>query len=158
MAKKKSKDAGASDEDGDDKKKGDDAPADPNAPGLPGYIGVGLLASLVVGWPPLRDAVLGYGPLDAAMTRFVICLLACVAGASLIGRMLDNAPVFDPAEDGSSAGSLGADADNSSSGQGDGAHSETAHDDATGDDVAPSGAPGGADGQENPAPASTRTS
>ncbi len=64
---------------------------DPAAAGLPGYIGVGLLGGVVLGFGPLRNAVTGNGPFEDALLGFVACLLVCVAGASAIGRLLDNA-------------------------------------------------------------------
>lgn len=73
------------------KKKKDDAD-DPSAPALPGYIGVGMLGGIVLGFDPLRDAAQGNGAFEDAMIRFVACLLVCVAAASVIGRLLDSAP------------------------------------------------------------------
>jgi hypothetical protein len=69
-------------------KKGDDGP--PTF--LPSSIGIGLLASLVVGFGPLRDAVGGHGPFEAAMLRYLACLVACLVGASIVGRLVDGAP------------------------------------------------------------------
>jgi hypothetical protein len=56
------------------------------------YIGLGLLASLIVGWGPLTDALFGYGSFEGALGRFVACVAVCVAGASSLGRLLDSAP------------------------------------------------------------------
>lgn len=71
-------------------------PGDPSTAGLPGYIGVGLLGGFVLGFGPLRDAVQGNGPFEEAMLRFVACLLVCVAAASVLGRLLDNAEGDEP--------------------------------------------------------------
>jgi hypothetical protein len=73
-------------------------------PGLPGYIGVGLLGGFALGFGPLRDAAQGNGPFEDAMVRFVACLLVCVVSASVIGRLLDSAPAAggDEGEDGAS--------------------------------------------------------
>ena len=57
-----------------------------------GYIGLGLLGSLVLGFGPLSDALLGNGPFEAALGRFVVCVVFCVGAASLLGRLLDSAP------------------------------------------------------------------
>ena len=62
------------------------------AGGLPSSIGIGLIGSLVVGFGPLRDAAQGNGPFEDAMTRYVACLLVCLIGASVLGRILDSAP------------------------------------------------------------------
>jgi hypothetical protein len=62
------------------------------SPGLPSYIGIGLLGSLVVGFGPLRDAAQGHGSFEDAMTRYLACLLVCLVGASAVGRILDSAP------------------------------------------------------------------
>ena len=62
------------------------------ADGLPGYIGVGLIGGIVLGFGPLRDAIQGVGPFEDAMLRFLACLLVCVVAASFIGRILDSAP------------------------------------------------------------------
>ncbi len=61
-------------------------------------IGVGLIASVVIGYPPLRDAIQGNGPFENAMLRFVLCFGACVLAASVIGRLLDGAPPPEPEE------------------------------------------------------------
>ncbi len=74
---------------------------DPASSGLPGYIGVGLIGGMILGYGPLRDAIGGSGPFEDAMIRFVACVLACVAAASVIGRILESAPPADepaPAE------------------------------------------------------------
>lgn len=63
----------------------------PRRAGMPGYIGVGLLAGVVVGLGPLRDAALGNGPFEAAMIRFAARLLVCLVAANLLGRLLDGA-------------------------------------------------------------------
>lgn len=55
-------------------------------------IGLGLLASLAVGFGPLTDALMGRGPFEAALGRFVACVVFCVVAASLLGRLLDGAP------------------------------------------------------------------
>ncbi|MEM9563393.1 MAG: hypothetical protein AAGA93_12285 [Actinomycetota bacterium] len=64
---------------------------DPAVAGLPGYIGVGLLGGVALGFGPLRNAVTGNGPFEDALLGFIACLLVCLAGASAIGRLLDNA-------------------------------------------------------------------
>ncbi|MGI9596584.1 MAG: hypothetical protein ACR2QK_10510 [Acidimicrobiales bacterium] len=56
------------------------------------YIGLGLIASLIVGFPPLLDAIQGNGTFENAMLRFLACLAVCVVAASVLGRMMDNAP------------------------------------------------------------------
>jgi len=68
---------------------------DPASSGLPGYIGLGLIGGMVLGYGPLRDAIGGTGPFEDAMLRFVACVLVCVAGASIIGRILESAPPAD---------------------------------------------------------------
>ncbi|MEM8925087.1 MAG: hypothetical protein AAGD35_16400 [Actinomycetota bacterium] len=56
-------------------------------------IGLALLASLVLGFGPLRDAATGAGPFELAIGRFLLVLAVCVIAASVLGRMLDaNAP------------------------------------------------------------------
>ncbi len=69
---------------------------DPASSGLPGYIGVGLIGGMIVGYGPLRDAMGGTGSFEDAMLRFVACVVVCVAAASIIGRLLESAP---PAEE-----------------------------------------------------------
>ncbi|MGB5755959.1 MAG: hypothetical protein WBM50_03515 [Acidimicrobiales bacterium] len=56
------------------------------------YIGLGLLASLVVGFSPLLDAIRGNGTFENAMLRYLACLAVCVVAAAVLGRMLDSAP------------------------------------------------------------------
>jgi len=68
---------------------------DPASSGLPGYIGVGLIGGMGLGYGPLRDAIGGAGPFEDAMLRFVACVLVCVAAASIIGRILESAPPAD---------------------------------------------------------------
>lgn len=130
--KKNKKNDKDDDESGDDKdnkkgKKGADAEEhpDPSRAGLPGYIGVGLLGGIVVGFGPLQDAAQGNGPFEDAMLRFLACVLFCLLAASLIGRLLDSvAPLGDDrdgadptagdatnpvaAENGAAAGTAGA--------------------------------------------------
>ncbi len=73
---------------------------DPNSSGLPGYIGVGLIGGMIVGYGPLRDAMGGTGAFEDAMVRFVACVLVCVAAASIVGRLLESAPpAEEPAKD-----------------------------------------------------------
>ena len=60
--------------------------------GLPSSVGLALIGSLVVGFGPLRDAAQGNGSFDAAMARYLACLVVCLAGASALGRILDSAP------------------------------------------------------------------
>ena len=55
-------------------------------------IGLGLLASLLVGYSPLRDALQGNGSFENAIGRYLACLAFCVAAALVIGRLLDAAP------------------------------------------------------------------
>lgn len=73
---------------------------DQSADGLPGYIGIGLIGGIVLGFGPLRDAVQGTGPFEDAMLRFLACILVCVVAASFIGRILDSAPPADDEADG----------------------------------------------------------
>jgi len=90
---------------------------DRSGDGLPGYIGVGLIAGIVLGSGPLRHAVQGTGPFEDAMLRFLACILVCVAAASFIGRILDSAP---PARDDAEvdAGSVaGSDSDGDPAGE-----------------------------------------
>lgn len=54
-----------------------------------GYIGLGLVGSLVVGFDPLRDAFQGNGSFENAILRFLACAAVCVIGASTIGRLID---------------------------------------------------------------------
>lgn len=85
---------------------------DPASSGLPGYIGLGLIGGFIVGFGPLRDAVQGVGPFEDAMVRFLACILVCVVGASILGRILESAPAAetDAAATGA-AGAAGADGD-----------------------------------------------
>lgn len=92
-------DAGKGSGDGSTKKVELVDEVDPSSAGLPGYIGIGLLGGFILGFDPLRDAAQGNGPFEDAMVRFVACLLACVAAASIIGRLLDNAPPPDDDEE-----------------------------------------------------------
>jgi len=55
-------------------------------------IGLALLASLVIGFGPLRDAALGNGPFPQAIARYLVCLAACVGAMLVLGRLLDGAP------------------------------------------------------------------
>lgn len=64
------------------------------------YVGLGLLASLIVGWGPLADALFGHGSFEGALGRFVACVAVCVAGASSLGRLLDSAPRAETNEEG----------------------------------------------------------
>lgn len=132
------------DDDGGDKKGKDkkgkkkDDPADdvdPSTNGLPGYIGVGLLGGVIVGFGPLRDAAQGNGPFEEAMLRFVACVLFCLLAASLIGRLLDSVPP-EEGEDGDELGPGGVDGD---AGNG-----------ALGNDAIGSGGTGGIGGAGNP--------
>ncbi len=78
---------------------------DGNSSNATSYIGLGLLASLIVGFSPLLDAIQGNGPFESAMLRFLACIAVCVVAAATIGRLLDNAPAESQgqamAEDGS---------------------------------------------------------
>lgn len=60
-------------------------------------VGLGLIASIVVGFSPLRDAAQGNGSFENAMMRFLACFVVCVLAASIIGRILDGAPPPKPA-------------------------------------------------------------
>lgn len=55
-------------------------------------IGLALLASLVIGFGPLRDAALGNGSFPQAVGRYLLCLGACVGAMLVLGRLLDAAP------------------------------------------------------------------
>lgn len=56
------------------------------------HIGLGLLASLVVGFGPLSDAFQGHGSFESAIVRFLACVTVSVCGAMVVGRLLDSAP------------------------------------------------------------------
>lgn len=76
------------DEDKKDKKKDKDGSSEePSA--RAGYIGLGLVGSLVVGFDPLRDAFQGNGSFENAIFRFLACVAVCVVGAGTIGRLID---------------------------------------------------------------------
>lgn len=75
------------------------------------YIGLGLLASLIVGFSPLLDAIQGNGPFESAMLRYLACLAVCVVAATIIGKMLDSVPSEEPDLDG--ADGLGSDSETS---------------------------------------------
>lgn len=64
-------------------------------------IGLALLASLVIGFGPLRDAALGNGSFPQAVGRYLLCLAACVGAMLVLGRLLDGAP--EPEDDGGPA-------------------------------------------------------
>ncbi len=71
-------------------------------------IGLALLASLVIGFGPLRDAALGNGSFPQAVGRYLLCLAACVGAMLVLGRLLDGAPPEadpEPAPTGGDAGS-----------------------------------------------------
>ncbi|MEZ5409103.1 MAG: hypothetical protein R2761_13820 [Acidimicrobiales bacterium] len=55
-------------------------------------IGLALLASLVIGFGPLREAALGSGSFPQALGRYLVCLAACVVAMLVLGRLLDGAP------------------------------------------------------------------
>lgn len=55
-------------------------------------VGLALLASLVIGFGPLRDAALGNGSFPQAIGRYLLCLAACVGAMLILGRLLDGAP------------------------------------------------------------------
>jgi hypothetical protein len=59
------------------------------------YIGLGLLASLVIGFRPLSDAFFGNGSFEGAVARFVVVVIFCIAASSMLGRLLDSAPEED---------------------------------------------------------------
>ncbi len=70
---------------------------------LPAYIGLGLIASLIIGFGPLADAFEGHGSFESAITRFLACVGVCVVAATVLGRILDSAPPEElPDEDGGS--------------------------------------------------------
>lgn len=75
------------------------------------YIGLGLIASLIVGFSPLLDAIQGNGSFENAMLRFLACIAVCVVAAAVLGRLLDSAPA--EAQTGS-AGDHGSDVDGQS--------------------------------------------
>lgn len=83
----------------DDKPEVAPEPEEPEPTNRLRLIGVGLIASVVVGFAPLRDAVQGNGSFENAMLRFVLCFGACVLAASVIGRLLDGAPPPEPEEE-----------------------------------------------------------
>lgn len=56
------------------------------------HIGLGLLASLVVGLSPLTDALRGNGSFEGAIGRYLVVVAVCVGSAAVLGRLLDNAP------------------------------------------------------------------
>ncbi|MEM9655826.1 MAG: hypothetical protein AAGA65_27315 [Actinomycetota bacterium] len=84
-----SEDGGKKKDKGDKKGKDkpDDPPEEPSA--RAGYIGLGLVGSLVVGFDPLRDAFQGNGSFENAVLRFLACVAVCVIGAGTIGRLID---------------------------------------------------------------------
>lgn len=61
-------------------------------------IGLALLASVVIGFGPLRDAALGNGSFPQALGRYLVCLGACVGAMLVLGRLLDGAPPPDEDE------------------------------------------------------------
>lgn len=65
---------------------------DPDGSSVTSYIGLGLIGSLIIGFSPLRDAVVGNGPFEDAMLRFLACVAVSVGAATVIGRLLDSAP------------------------------------------------------------------
>lgn len=56
------------------------------------HIGLGLLASLVVGLSPLTDALRGNGSFEGAIGRYLVVVAVCVGSAAVLGRLLDNVP------------------------------------------------------------------
>lgn len=54
------------------------------------YVGLALIMSVIVGFGPLRDAFQGNGSFESAMIRFLACVVACLIGASILGRMVDS--------------------------------------------------------------------
>jgi hypothetical protein len=52
-------------------------------------VGLGMLASLAVGYGPLRDAVTGVGSFEEAIGRYLLCLGGSVAAALILGHLLD---------------------------------------------------------------------
>jgi hypothetical protein len=65
---------------------------DQDGAGVKSYIGLGLIGSLIIGFSPLRDAVVGNGPFEEAMMRFLACVAVSVGAATIIGRLIDAAP------------------------------------------------------------------
>ncbi len=72
-------------------------------------IGLALLASLVIGFGPLRDAALGNGSFPQAVGRYLLCLAACVGAMLVLGRLLDGAPPDEDREPTPPGGDPGAD-------------------------------------------------
>lgn len=72
-------------------------------------IGLALLASLVIGFGPLRDAALGNGSFPQAVGRYLLCLAACVGAMLVLGRLLDGAPPEEAPEPPPTGGEVGAD-------------------------------------------------
>lgn len=65
------------------------------------WTGIGLLASLVVGYRPLSDAIRGNGPFTDALFRFGLCVAFSLVAALVLARLLDGAP---PEESGDAGG------------------------------------------------------
>lgn len=72
-------------------------------------IGLALLASLVIGFGPLRDAALGNGSFPQAVGRYLLCLAACVGAMLVLGQLLDGAPPEEEPEPSPTGGDAGAD-------------------------------------------------
>lgn len=66
-------------------------------------IGIGLLVSLVAGWPALTAAVAGDG-FEGAVIRFLVTVALSVGGVLLIGSLYDRFTAEDPTADGDAAG------------------------------------------------------
>ncbi|MEM7272273.1 MAG: hypothetical protein AAF547_04255 [Actinomycetota bacterium] len=96
----------ADDEDGEGKSKNDEDDEQEEPPSARvGYIGLGLMGSLIVGFDPLRDAAVGNGSFESAVLRFLACVAVCTVGAGTLGRLIDaSAPPFTNAGPTSSSG------------------------------------------------------
>lgn len=57
-----------------------------------GRVGLGLVLSFPLGWGPLNDAFSGRGAFEFAIGKYLLIVLACVAGTTFIGSLLDKAP------------------------------------------------------------------
>ena len=102
------------------------------------YIGLGLIASVIVGFSPLRDALQGNGSFENAMFRFLACFVVCVFAASVLGRMVDAAPEPEPEE-----------VDEDELVGGEAPEAGFAEDDANGDDLGGAGPDGSGLGSES---------
>lgn len=53
-------------------------------------LGIGLLVSLVVGWPALAGALRGGDHFEGSVLRFVVSVAVSVAGVLLLGALYDH--------------------------------------------------------------------